>query len=79
MSIMDLAAWSLIIGLSLISVGGLLIWAYGDSLQASKPSGAQAVVAARKNFMGLLIYSVAMVVVGLVLMLQGSFFLLNSH
>jgi hypothetical protein len=82
MSIMDLAAWSLIAGLSLISVGGLLIWAYGDALQAKEyqsTAKGSAAVAARRSFVNVLIYSVVMIVVGMVLLLQGTFFLLNSH
>ena len=82
MSIMDLAAWSLIAGLSLISVGGLLIWAYGDSLQAKEYQGlvkGAGAVAARRSFVNVLIYSVVMIVVGMVMLLQGTFFLLNSH
>ncbi|MBI3418978.1 MAG: hypothetical protein HY053_02445 [Proteobacteria bacterium] len=79
MSIMDIAAWSLIGGLSLISVGGLLIWAYGDSLQVRQPGGGRTAVAARMNFMGVLIYSVVMIIVGMALLLHGTFFLLNSH
>jgi hypothetical protein len=76
MSIMDLGAWSLIIGLSLVSVGGLLIWAYGSTLR-SHISGAKGAVAARRSFVGVLIYSVIMIVVGGVVMLQGSFSLLT--
>jgi hypothetical protein len=76
MSIMDLAAWSLIIGLSLVAVGGLLIWAYGSTLR-SHMSASKGAVSARRSFIGVLIYSVAMIVVGGVVILQGSFSLLS--
>ncbi|HVY12092.1 MAG TPA: hypothetical protein VHB73_00845 [Alphaproteobacteria bacterium] len=79
MSMMDIAAWSLIAGLSFLSVGGLLIWTYGDCLQSSRPAQSHAAVNARKNFMGVLIYSVAMTVAGLGMLVQGTFFLLHAH
>jgi hypothetical protein len=81
MSIMDLAAWSLIAGLSFISVGGLLIWAYGNSMQGKdyQRVAAGKAMAARKSFTSVLMYSAVMIVVGLGFLLQGTFFLLRTH
>lgn len=36
MAIMDWAAWCVIAGLSFLSIGGLLLWAYGDSMNPEK-------------------------------------------
>ncbi len=76
MSIMDMTAWSLIAGLSLIAVGGLLIWAYGNALEGKDYARivlTPASTLARRKFMGVLIYSVVMLVAGLVLLAYGSF------
>lgn len=81
MGIMDWAAWSLITGLSFISIGGLLIWTYGDSINAKRTLGleldAQAVTA-RKRYASLLIYGVVLIVIGLGCLFQGSLFLIGN-
>lgn len=82
MGIMDWAAWSLIAGLSFLSIGGLLIWTYGDSINARRTAGleldAQAIIA-RRRYAGLLIYGVALIVLGLGCLFQGSLFLVGNQ
>ena len=79
MGIMDLAAWSVIVGLSCIAVGGLLLWTYGEALRL-KPYAEMADsvhVAARKRFLGNLAYSAILIVFGLCFLVQGTFFVLH--
>lgn len=80
MSIMDWAAWSVIAGLSFISIGGLLLWAYGDNIKlpgvtAMNRSGSA--VAARRGFTGVIIYSIALLLFGLGFLIQGTLFILR--
>lgn len=79
MSIMDWAAWCVIIGLSSIAIGGLLIWAYGDAMKVwteRRPADDSSGVIARKQFTGVLIYSMVMIVVGLGSLVQGTLYVL---
>lgn len=81
MGIMDWAAWSLIAGLSFISIGGLLIWTYGDSINAKQTLGlelSEQASIARKRYAGLLIYGVVLIVLGLGCLFQGSLFLIGN-
>ena len=78
MAIMDWAAWCVIAGLSFLSIGGLLLWAYGDSMN---PKKAEAMLTQsrgdRPNFMGVIVYSIALMVLGLGCLVQGTLFIMN--
>jgi hypothetical protein len=77
---MDWAAWCVIIGLSFTAIGGLLVWAYGSSIRLWVHStvGDAGGVASRKQFTGVLIYSVVMIVLGLGCLAQGSILILGT-
>lgn len=80
MSIMDWAAWSVIAGLSFISIGGLLIWAYGESMSAKNRVNLatdKLSVTARRNFAGVLGYSAALIVFGFGFLVRGTLFILS--
>jgi hypothetical protein len=80
MSNMDWSAWCVIIGLSAIAMGGLVLWAYGDSIQlwlTRKTADNQEALSSRRRFTGVLIYSAVMIVVGFGLLVQGSVMLLH--
>jgi hypothetical protein len=80
MGIMDAAAWSLIWGLSFMSIGGLLIWAYGNSLSLKKAKAGSETVQLhdlKKRFAGILIYSLLLIIIGLGSLVQGTLFLLH--
>jgi hypothetical protein len=78
MAIMDWAAWCLILGLSFISIGGLLVWAYGDSMGVRKTGIAHMGDLPRSaHFNGLLIYGIVLMVLGLGCLFQGT--ILLSH
>ncbi|NDE90657.1 MAG: hypothetical protein EB059_05915 [Alphaproteobacteria bacterium] len=79
MAIMDWGAWSVIAGLSFLSIGGLLIWAYGDSMNPKKmgtPFDGN-VNAPRPDFVGVVIYGVVLMIIGLGCLVQGTLFLLH--
>lgn len=80
MGIMDWAAWCVIAGLSFISIGGLLIWAYGDavSLRHGNVSLDSPALAARRSFTSLVIYSIGLLVLGLGFLVQGTLFILSG-
>ncbi|MDX1922362.1 MAG: hypothetical protein SFW65_04450 [Alphaproteobacteria bacterium] len=78
MAIMDWAAWCVIAGLSFLSIGGLLIWAYGDSMNPKKvEAGLAGMTSKRPSFMGVIVYGIALMVVGLGCLVQGTLFLMN--
>ncbi len=81
MSIMDWAAWCVIIGISCVAIGGLMLWAYGDSMRLwldRKGADDEATLAGRRQFTGVLIYSMVLIVVGLAFLAQGTLFLLRE-
>jgi hypothetical protein len=79
MAIMDWAAWCVIAGLSFLSIGGLLLWAYGDSLNPKKVE--VGIVGQtnnnRQSFMGVIVYGFTLMVLGLGCLVQGTLFILN--
>ncbi len=78
MGLMDWNGWSIIFGLSFLSVGGLLVWAYGDSMrfwEGRTPSREERVM--RLRFNGVIIYSTIMIVAGIVMLAGGTFALLS--
>jgi hypothetical protein len=78
MAIMDWAAWCVIAGLSFLSIGGLLIWAYGDSLSPKKaPVNFVGQADSRPNFMGVIVYGIALIVMGLGCLVQGTLFIMG--
>lgn len=79
MAIMDWAAWCVIAGLSFLSIGGLLIWAYGDSLNPKKIEVSLSLSNStpKPNFMGVIVYGVALMVLGLGCLVQGTLFILG--
>ena len=77
MAIMDWAAWCVIAGLSFLSIGGLLIWAYGDSMNPRKvDAGFDVSSGKRPNFMGVIVYGIALMVLGLGCLVQGTLFIM---
>ncbi len=78
MAIMDWAAWCVIAGLSFLSIGGLLLWAYGDSMNPEKAdAGLSSINSKRPSFMGVIVYGIALMVLGLGCLVQGTLFLIN--
>lgn len=79
MAIMDWAAWCVIAGLSFLSIGGLLIWAYGDSMNPKKVQVSLALSdgAAKPSFMGVIVYGIALMVIGLGSLVQGTLFIMG--
>jgi hypothetical protein len=79
MGIMDLAAWCVIIGLSFISIGGLLLWTYGETLNTRRTeANDMAALVSKRRFSGVLIYSVALIMLGLGSLVQGTLFILHG-
>lgn len=79
MAIMDWAAWCVIAGLSFLSIGGLLIWAYGDSLNPRKIEVGIVgqVNNTRPNFIGVIVYGIVLIVIGLGCLVQGTLFIMS--
>jgi hypothetical protein len=78
MAIMDWAAWCVIAGLSFLSIGGLLLWAYGDSMNPKKAdAGLVQTKTDRPDFMGVIVYSLALMVLGLGCLVQGTLFIMS--
>ncbi len=77
MAIMDWAAWCVIAGLSFLSIGGLLIWAYGDSLNPRKVESSLSDGAGQPGFMGVIVYGVSLIVLGLGCLVQGTLFIVG--
>lgn len=78
MAIMDWAAWCVIAGLSFLSIGGLLIWAYGDSMNPRKVEVNLAGSANKPpSFMGVIVYGIALMVLGLGCLVQGTLFIMG--
>ncbi len=79
MAIMDWAAWCVIAGLSFLSIGGLLLWAYGDSMNPKKIQVSLALSsdAAKSNFMGVIVYGIALMMIGLGCLVQGTLFIMG--
>ena len=79
MAIMDWAAWCVIAGLSFLSIGGLLIWAYGDSMNPKKVQVSLDLSGdtSKPNFMGVIVYGVGLMVVGLGCLVQGTLFIMG--
>lgn len=75
MSVSQLAAWSVILGLSLMTVGGLILWAYGARRTRNvTASGVEA--EATQNFHTRLVrwffvYGVSVVIAGAALLFWG--------
>lgn len=78
MSIYQLAAWGVILGLALMIVGGLMLWAYGARRRARAPSGFAGPEAEGARLFHLMLarwfflYGVAVVVTGVALLLWAS-------
>lgn len=78
MAIMDWAAWCVIAGLSFLSIGGLLIWAYGDSMNPRKIEVGLGVTGNKPpSFMGVIVYGIALMVLGLGCLVQGTLFIMG--
>jgi hypothetical protein len=81
MAFSDLTAWRVILGLSLMSVGGLVLWAYGTRTMPNVVSAAGPEAEATRNFhlnlvRWFFIYGVLVIAVGTGLLLwAGSVFI----
>jgi hypothetical protein len=76
MSVSELAAWSVILGLALMSIGGLVLWAYGArraaaSLTASGPEAESTSMFHTKLTRWFFIYGVLVIAVGAALLFWG--------
>lgn len=79
MAIMDWAAWCVIAGLSFVSIGGLLIWAYGEAIELRGGKGLKSpALTSRQQFTGVLIYSVVLIILGCGLLAEGTLLLSRS-
>jgi hypothetical protein len=82
MSILDRAAWSLILGLSLMIVGGLMLWAYGSRRRSSMPPNFTGPEAESARYFHhelanwFFFYGVATIIIGVALILWASSVLL---